>query len=163
MSTPERQILKEERLPVSQTEREHLALGLDVRPEVEAEMFPADHNHELWLRIPENIRDGLRRYMMDFVRPGGFLVSVLENDLAGALQRAHDDATLLSIRDICTYLFNCAPPQCYGDRDAVDKWCAKLVRLRIDDSPLDYIEDRYRARARARHDVESSFALIKKT
>jgi hypothetical protein len=95
--------------------------------------FPPDHNQEQWERIPAHLRDGLRAYMMEFRRPGKFLCCVLENDLAGALGRA-DAGSILGIKEITTYLFSCAPPKCYGSVDAVDAWCARPIRHRLERS-----------------------------
>lgn len=120
-------------LPVSDTEREHFQLGFAVRPEVEDEFYPPDHARDVWNKIPEHLREGLRRYMMEFQRPGDFLCAVLNNDLAGALARA-DDVSIISLREISTYLYNCAPPECHGRPGAVDEWCARLVRARLEDS-----------------------------
>lgn len=119
-------------LPVTDLERRHYLEGRAVRPEVVAAMHPADHVDELWQKIPEHLREGLRSYLMEYRRPGSFLCSVLENDLHGALMRC--DWSLACIRDICLYLYNCAPAGSYGSRDEVDAWCAKLVRLRLEES-----------------------------
>lgn len=139
-----REVLQPDKLPVTRIERQHFRLGLDVRDEVKAEMFPADHNDELWQQIPENLRDGLRRYMMEFIEPGRFLRSILENDLSETARRADSAVSFLAARDVLTYLFMCAPPECYGDRDAVDRWCARLVRLRLEPHSCEnYVERRY--------------------
>lgn len=120
-------------LPVTELERQLFREGKAVRAEVVAAMHPADHDAQLWEKVPEHLREGLRSYLMEYYRPGHFLCALLENDLAGALARA-DDVSILAVRDIMSYLFNCAPAGSYGSRDEVDRWCAKFVRRRLEDS-----------------------------
>ncbi len=96
--------------------------------------FPPDHNDELWQAIPVHLRDGLRAYLMQYVRPGDYLLAVLRNDLLDAMRRAADTSAVFAVRSIALYLFACAPPKSYGDRDNVDHWLARPVKLRLERS-----------------------------
>ena len=70
---------------------------------------------------------GLRRYVDQHVETGGFLRSVLEDDLAAACGRASDlytvYPTLLWLLDPA----NNVPPECWGSRERVSRWLAYRV------------------------------------
>jgi hypothetical protein len=55
-----------------------------------------------WITIPQNIKDSLDRYAKKHIKPGDFLQAVLQNNLAGAVQRA-DWTNIKYIRDIVMY------------------------------------------------------------
>lgn len=71
--------------------------------------------------VPEHIHGGLIRYVNNHIAPGGFLTAVLANDLMGAMRRA-DDINRYHLYDICNWLHNCAPSQCYGSYELVEQW-----------------------------------------
>lgn len=71
--------------------------------------------------IPEHGIEPLTEYIYDRRPPGSFLISVLSNDLAGAVGRADNiNAQALSAYVIC--LYNYAPASCWGSSDAVENW-----------------------------------------
>jgi len=76
--------------------------------------------------IPANTLRALDLYVNEGIRPGGFLYAVLTNDLFGAIGKA-DTANGAAIRDICLYIYNELPGDCWGSRDIVNKWLAKAL------------------------------------
>ena len=75
-------------------------------------------------RLPEHLRDGMRRYVEKGVRPGHFLMAVLTNDLMAATARA-DEHSLAHLRDIVRWCWWELPPACWLSRDNVEKWIKK--------------------------------------
>lgn len=71
--------------------------------------------------VPGHLLPGLHRYILDRVRPGAFLVALLENDFHGAVTRA-DDAVLPHLRCLARFLHNFAPAACHGSPAAVEAW-----------------------------------------
>jgi len=71
--------------------------------------------------LPEHMRDRMKLYIEQHVPPGGFLRAVLENDLMGASAKA-DDINRNHLFDFCRFLYNEAPPNCFGSPDAVASW-----------------------------------------
>ncbi len=57
------------------------------------------------LRLPSNLQDGLRMYVEHGIEPGGFLCSVIENDLEQAIAYA-DPGSLLALPDVVRWLHN---------------------------------------------------------
>jgi len=86
--------------------------------------FPAyTYGEPQWHLIPEHMRGPLRRYIENGIQPGGFLLAVLCNDLMDACLRA--DATNINrLPDYVNFLYNSAPPPCFGARERVAKWIA---------------------------------------
>ena len=72
-------------------------------------------------QIPQHTKEALDRYVQDRILPGGFLMSVLTNDLFGAVGRA-DSENLAALADIVKYVYNELPSGCWGSRDAVYAW-----------------------------------------
>ena len=64
--------------------------------------------------VPKHLQEGLLRYVNDGVEPGGFLCAVIECNMASALSRADPGITLDDIRGIYVWLYNFAPPRCFG-------------------------------------------------
>lgn len=64
------------------------------------------------------IRESLQRYREDHVETGGFLRSVLENDLEMAFARADAD-NRQQMFDIVCMVVNTVPQSMRGDRDRV--------------------------------------------
>lgn len=77
-----------------------------------------------WKLVPEHLWPGLRRYAEHGVEPGGFLMSVLENDLSGAVFRA-DDVSLKALPGIVNFMTWSMPGGSYGDRVSVKAWIAR--------------------------------------
>jgi len=71
--------------------------------------------------LPEGLRNGMKRYVEDGIRPGGFLTACLENNLTGAVNRA-DATNLPRLQDIVRWLYNEAPGSCWGSVDQVHAW-----------------------------------------
>lgn len=72
--------------------------------------------------VPEHLRDGLRRYVEQRIRPGGFLQSVLENDLIGAVARADWTFSLSELRLLCQWIWTYTPSACHGSGIAFQSW-----------------------------------------
>ena len=71
--------------------------------------------------IPDHTRGALERYITHGIIPGDFLISVLTNDLMGAISRAdHDNSQCL--RDIAAWIYMRAPGHCWGDIDAIREY-----------------------------------------
>ena len=71
--------------------------------------------------VPEHTRGALLRYRDKGYEPGGFLVSVLTNDLFGAVSRA-DMHNLPAIKDICSWVYMRMPSPAWGSREAMEEW-----------------------------------------
>lgn len=71
--------------------------------------------------MKQNVRDSLDKYAADRIPTGGFLQSVLENDLVGALGRADPD-NKQDIAEIVQYIYNFLPHICWGSPERVKKW-----------------------------------------
>jgi len=69
--------------------------------------------------VPVRLREGIDRFVEYGMPTGGFLRAVLTNDLFGAIARA-DDQSLANIRHICQYVYNAAPSNCWGSKEAFD-------------------------------------------
>lgn len=80
--------------------------------------------------VPQQTMDGLRGYIEDGNSPGGFLTSVLENDLTGAVCRA-DLKNTKALTAIVKWVYNVAPARCWGNEDKVETWlnCDWLAHL----------------------------------
>ncbi len=75
------------------------------------------------------IREDIKQSLIDYVEkgwvPGGFLMSVLANDLVGALGRA-DSYNRATIFQITQYLYNDMPANSWGSPEIVDKYLKEL-------------------------------------
>jgi len=76
--------------------------------------------------IPQTTLRSLNLYVNEGITPGGFLYSILTNDLFGAIGKA-DTANGKAIRDICLYIYNELPGDCWGSRDIVNQYLAKKM------------------------------------
>ena len=74
--------------------------------------------------VPEHLHRGLITYLLDGVRPGGFLMAFLSGDLWRAIDAADDDS-IAAFRQLRRFLANEGPAQCYGTLDNVRQWMAK--------------------------------------
>lgn len=74
-------------------------------------------------RLPEHMRDGMRRYIENGIPPGSFQRAVLSNDLMEAFKRA-DDVNSAAMIDYARFLYNEAPGGCYGSPEHVKGWIA---------------------------------------
>lgn len=69
----------------------------------------------------KNIKESLDLYVNERIRPGGFLICVLENDLMGALARA-DVHNKRDLKQICQYVYMELPSTCWGNPEKVHNW-----------------------------------------
>jgi hypothetical protein len=74
--------------------------------------------------ISDNIKETLDRYIINKIEPGSFLRAVLENDLYTALANA-DLENKYAIYNICNYIVNTLPTNCYGSLEIVKNWLRK--------------------------------------
>ena len=74
--------------------------------------------------LPEGLRGGIERYIEHGIRPGSFLEAVLTNDLFSAFGRA-DLINRHRMFDICMWIYNEAPSQCWGSKEKVEAWIEK--------------------------------------
>ena len=72
-------------------------------------------------KAPENCRGSLMRYIEYRIPPGGFLTALLSNDLMDAIGRA-DHINKEQFHEIASWLYNYAPPDCFGSRRKVADW-----------------------------------------
>lgn len=82
--------------------------------------MPSEIDYSL---IPEHMRDGMRRYIENGIKPGSFQVAVLSNDLMEAFKRA-DDVNATAMQNYARFLYNHAPCGCFGSPAHVTDWIA---------------------------------------
>ena len=73
------------------------------------------------LSLPNYMRDGVRRYFLQGIPPGGFFLAVLENDLIGALGHA-DRINQNSLPVYGEFLYNYVPASSWGSPEKVQDW-----------------------------------------
>ncbi len=71
--------------------------------------------------LPEHMRDGLERYYWDGIPPGGFMTSVLANELYQACARA-DTINRNRLIDIVNFMVWHMPAHCWGSPKTVAEW-----------------------------------------
>ena len=71
--------------------------------------------------IPAHMQDGLKRYVIDRLRPGDFLTAVIMNDLRNAVGHADDD-NLPLLPLYVRWFYNRAPSRCHGSPAAFVAW-----------------------------------------
>lgn len=72
-------------------------------------------------KIPSYMMPGLVNYIRYATEPGGFLVSVLSNDLQMAVGRA-DSSNLKNLVAYVGFLYNEAPTGCWGSPEKYKNW-----------------------------------------
>lgn len=85
--------------------------------------YTAGHRPD-WSLIPGYMTGGLRRYIENGIAPGSFLSAVLRNDLQEAVSCA-DDTNRYILHNYIKFLYNYAPPDCYGSEHAYSRWVEK--------------------------------------
>lgn len=75
--------------------------------------------------IPDYTLAALQRYVEHHIPPGGFLRSVLENDLKESLGRA-DGNNRFALFYIVSWLYNEAPMTCWGSPENVEAWLSSV-------------------------------------
>lgn len=81
--------------------------------------------------VPAHIASGLQMYIEHHIIPGGFLQSVLENDLREAVVHA-DRINRYALADIMDWIRHYAPPECWGSPEKVTAWLAKRATEETD-------------------------------
>ena len=76
--------------------------------------------------VPEHTQGALQRYVEHGLMPGDFLVSVLTNDLFGAVARA-DSMNIHALKDICMFVYNELPSNAWGTRAKVEAFCNDIM------------------------------------
>ncbi len=71
--------------------------------------------------VPGHLHAGLIAYIIDHVRPGGFLQSVISNDLQGAVQRG-GSVSFSYLRKIVDFMNMEAPSSCWGSVEKMESW-----------------------------------------
>lgn len=75
--------------------------------------------------LPERLQGGAQRYIEHGVKPGSFLTAVICNDLREACGCADDDMRLV-LFDIVSWFHNEAPALCWGSREKMAEWLARV-------------------------------------
>lgn len=86
-------------------------------------MRPIDYS-----TLPSHMREGMELWIEHGIDGGDFMTAVLCNDLMGAVGRA-DSMNINRLKDYALFLYNEAPPECYGSRENVKAWSKKGGRL----------------------------------
>jgi len=68
-----------------------------------------------------NNMPGIKRYVEDNVRPGGFLQAVISNDLKGAVMLG-DDENVKNLPAFVMYFYWQTPGECHGSKERMEKW-----------------------------------------
>lgn len=83
-------------------------------------------------QAPENCRATLERFIEHGIPMGSFLTCFLSNDLMGALGRA-DSTNVRQFKEIGMFLYNYAPPACYGSAAKVLRYAESRRALRSEE------------------------------
>lgn len=96
-----------------------MAQIININPKINKVVpFNEWHNYD---GVPEHTRGALLRYRDRGLEPGGFLTSVLTNDLFGAIGRA-DAENLQALKVICAWIYNRMPATCWGTPERMQDW-----------------------------------------
>lgn len=87
----------------------------------ELEAHRQAHEDKIKQVVPEHTKEALERYVHDGISPGGFLLSVLRNDLMGAYGRA-DNLNIKNMFAIVKYVYNDIPRSAHGSEEAIENW-----------------------------------------
>jgi hypothetical protein len=96
---------------------------MNERAERYIEHFPAlgNPNHPSWAGIPERMRGGIIRYVLNGIEPGDFLCAVIRNNLAAAVGRA-DEENVRLLPEYVKFFYNFTPSNCWGTPEIYDAW-----------------------------------------
>ena len=81
--------------------------------------------------LPEHTEGALRRWVENGIYPGGFLESVLTNDLFGAVGQA-DRRNIAALPDIVTFIYNRVPQGAWGSKKIMQEYAEKFFYERLD-------------------------------
>lgn len=73
--------------------------------------------------LPAVLRGGMQRFIELRLRPGDFLFAVLSDSLTKAVFAA-DAENLARLPEIARWVYNEAPPMCWGSEEKVRAWIA---------------------------------------
>lgn len=76
--------------------------------------------------VPDHMWGGVKRFFVNRIPPGHFLMALFSNDLMGAFGRA-DDGNAANMRRYCQFLYNYAPTGSYGSPENVRDWLSGSV------------------------------------
>lgn len=88
--------------------------------------------------VPEQLHDGLVRYLVHHIPTGHFLLAILASDVPEALRRA-DPICQRGLSALYLFLFQVAPGNSWGDYTTVREWLA--LRQRTPDAHLGAVTD----------------------
>lgn len=71
--------------------------------------------------VPSHLVSGFALYLVLGIRPGGYCIAVLENNLKEAYAMG-DEASLAGQRKTVEFLYNEVPASCWGSEDKVNRW-----------------------------------------
>ena len=103
-------------------------------------MIPHEEKHLAELDLPDlpsplvddvlpNIREAIDLYVHGGIRPGGFTLCCLKNDLQGAVMRA-DETSLQNLRPIMCYVYHCVPGGLWGNNEVVSQHIKRGLEAR---------------------------------
>lgn len=71
--------------------------------------------------IPVYTKEAIDLYVSDGIPTGSFVYAVLTNNLFDAVARA-DSTNIMFLREICQYIYNDIPSNCWGSQEKVNNW-----------------------------------------
>lgn len=101
--------------------------NLEIREMTKAEldyMVEEEMHDRANFKLSDDDLEPLLRYTEQHIRTGGFLESVLKNDLKEAVWRA-DMHNRRKIFEYVEWLYNHAPKICWGSEKTVEAWIGK--------------------------------------
>ncbi len=84
-------------------------------------------NHVDYETIPRDTIAAITRYVEQGIPPGGFVQSVLENDLAGAIGRA-DVWNMRALKSTVSYVYNEIPAPAWGSKEKYAAWLERFEK-----------------------------------
>ncbi len=82
--------------------------------------MPTPENDTEYQKLPEQYREGMRRYVEEGILPGSFLMAILSNDLYSSVAQCSGPIEYLEI--VVKWLYNEAPSRCWGSPKQVRDW-----------------------------------------
>lgn len=81
----------------------------------------SDYERADWSLVPAHLGPGLKRYIDQGIRPGGFLVALITNNLSDAVAKA-DDVSIAALKPLVNFLHWYAPTGCHGSPLEMSLW-----------------------------------------
>lgn len=75
--------------------------------------------------VPLHNHNGILRYILYGIEPGGFVCAVIDNDLKECFMRG-DEENLSNLRGIVSWFYNHAPEMCWGSPERRKRWQESL-------------------------------------